>query len=134
MGWKNKMTYEEMVSHLNIIIPRKSKIQESAPKVEKDTKNIKIVGSSADVKEFKKPKPQNSPTASGSNQEITTKGTAFEDTKFVTDDIREMRKCKCRICGCLILSSEIRHHMVRKHKVPLKKCGPIKDINNSFYR
>jgi len=100
MGWKNKMTYEEMVSHLNIINPRKSKIQESAPKVEKVIKAVE----------------------------------SNEHTKFVTDDIREMRKCKCRICGCLILSSEIRHHMVRKHKVPLKKCGPIKDINNSFYR
>lgn len=124
MGWKGNMTIEEMVSHLNIINPRKSKIQEMVPEIEK----VKICQSNDETANIE------------AVQKLVLKGitkdndATCEDDRFITDDIREMRKCKCKICGYLILSSEIRHHMERKHKVPMNKCGPIKDINNSFYR
>ena len=114
---------------------------------------IKAVESNEHIKELKKPKPQNSPITSRlnvstkiskgvlnsakikqSHQEIITKDTACEDIRFVTDDIREMRKSKCSICGDLFLSSQIRHHIKDKHGVSLNEFGPIKDINNSFYR
>ena len=57
------------------------------------------------------------------------------DTRFITDDIREMRKVKCKVCGEIFLGYSIDMHVKVRHKNAYPTYGPFNEyINLSFYR
>ena len=62
-------------------------------------------------------------------------GSCNEDSRFISDDIREMRKIKCKLCGEIVLGYSFEGHLGWKHKVTRQEYGSLDYINNvSYYR
>jgi hypothetical protein len=218
MGWKGNMTYDEMVSHLNRIQPRKT-IQNQKDNIEdeikaitkrsrksenndecpndsedenktamkrsrnsennnecsnrsKDEKKTAMKRSrksenndecSNDSKDENKTamkrsrKSENNDECSNDSEDgnktamkksrksenndecpNTSKGlegSCNEDSRFISDDIREMRKIKCKLCGEIVLGYTFDGHLGWKHKVTRQEYGSLDYINNvSYYR
>ncbi len=122
MGWKGNMTYDEMVSHLNRIQPRKT-IQNQKDNIEDEIKAI--------TKRSRKS--ENNDECPNTSKGL--EGSCNEDSRFISDDIREMRKIKCKLCGEIVLGYTFDGHLGWKHKVTRQEYGSLDYINNvSYYR
>ena len=194
MGWKGNMTYDEMVSHLNRIQPRKtiqnqknhiedeikaitkrsrkSENNDECPNDSEDEKKTAMKRSrksenndecSNDSKDENKTamkrsrKSENNDECSNDSEDgsktameksrksenngecpNTSKGlegNCNEDSRFMSDDIREMRKIKCKLCGEIVLGYSFDGHLGWKHKVTRQEYGSLDYINDvSYYR
>jgi len=74
-------------------------------------------------------------TAMKRSRKCRKKGSCTEDTRFITDDIRDMRKVKCKLCGKIVLRYFMDGHIHHKHNVTHQEYGSFEYINNvSYYR
>ena len=80
-------------------------------------------------------KSENNDECSNINTSTGFKGSCIEGQRFITDDIRDMRKIKCKLCGEIVLGYFMDSHLNFKHKVSRQKYGSFEYINNnSYYR